>query len=164
MVDLQQPDPVNIRSSNYYIARTDTQCWHCGRWTPVLALAVPEGHLALDTEAEELNAWQSVGVSAFLFYVVDLPDGVQRRVAQLCPEFRVAHGDAAQISYWANHCEHCDSLLGDHELHCEPDGGFMPCSEPEAARIWLLRIGDAFEAAAAGYAPEPEFFRFMRKV
>ena len=31
-----------------------------------------------------------------------------------------------------------------------------------AADIELLRIDDSLQAAAAGYAPEPQFFRFMR--
>jgi hypothetical protein len=164
MID-QQPDAANVRASNYYIAHTDTRCGHCGRSTPVLALVLPEEHEALDAEtADGLNEWQSVSASAIVFYVVYLPHAVQARVSQLCPAFRMAHSAATANSYWANHCVHCGALLGDHELHCEPDGGFMPSSEAEAARIRLFRVDDAFEAAAAGYALEPEFFEFMRKI
>jgi hypothetical protein len=54
-------------------------------------------------------------------------------------------------------------LLDDYELHCEPDGAFMPCGEAEAGNILLLQIDEPFEAVAAGCALEPEFFRFMRK-
>jgi hypothetical protein len=163
MAALLHSDP-NYRSPNYRIARADTRCRHCGRTTRVLALLLPEDHEALDTEtAEELNAWQLAGTNAFLFYVAHLPESVQRRVFQLSPTFRVAHSKATSNAYWANHCEHCDTLLDDHELHCEPDGAFMPCSEAEAGNILLLQIDEPFEAVAAGCALEPEFFRFMRK-
>ncbi|HWW30046.1 MAG TPA: hypothetical protein VNY80_08550 [Steroidobacteraceae bacterium] len=163
MAALLCSDP-NYRSANYCIARADTRCRHCGRTTRVLALLVPEDHEALDTEtAEELNTWQLAGANAFLFYVAHLPESVQRRLFQLSPAFRVAHSRATSNAYWANHCEHCDTLLDDYELHCETDGAFMPCSEAEAGNILLLQIDEPFEAVAAGCALEPEFFRFMRK-
>jgi hypothetical protein len=162
MVQQLRPDP-NYRSPKYSIARTDTRCWHCGRLTRVLALLLPEDHETLDPEAaEELNPWQPAGANAFLFYVAFLPEGVQRRLFQLSATIRAAHSEATANRYWANHCEHCDSSLDDHELHCETDGAFMPCSEAEAQNILLLQINEPFEALAAGYALEPEFLRFMR--
>ena len=163
MAEPQHPNP-NYRSPKYGIARTDTRCWHCGRSTRVLALLLPEDHETLDTEtAAELDVWQRAGASAFLFYVAYLPDGVQRRLFQLSPTFCAAHSEATANCYWANHCEHCGSLLDDHELHCETDGAFMPSSEAEAENILVLQISEPFDALAAGYALDPEFLRFMRK-
>jgi len=66
-------------------------------------------------------------------------------------------------SYWANHCEQCGNLLGDHDLHCEPEGAFMPTSEAAAKAIQLLRFDAPFAAAAVGYACEPQFFSSMNK-
>jgi hypothetical protein len=163
MAEPPHPDS-NYRSPKYSIARTDTRCWHCGRSTRVLALLLPQDHETRDPEtAEESNAWQRAGGSAFLFYVAYLSDGVQRRLFQMSPTFRAAHSEATANCYWANHCEHCGSLLDDHELHCETDGAFTPCSEAEAENILVLQISEPFEALAAGYALEPEFLRFMRK-
>jgi len=90
--------------------------------------------------------------------VQQLPQAVQDRLTQLSRFFRLSFSEATLNSYWANHCEHCGTLLGDHELHCEPDGAFMPSSEAEAANIRLLHIAEPFAAATAGYALEPEFF------
>jgi len=164
MADPRHPES-DVRSRSYCIASAETRCRHCGRSSGVVALLVPEDHESLDAEITgELNAWQTAGANAFLFYVVDLPEGVQRRLLLLCPAFRWAHSEATLNSYWANHCAHCGSLLGDHDLHCEPGGAFMPQSEAEAACIRLLQIDEPLAAAAAGYAPEPEFFRFMRRV
>jgi hypothetical protein len=92
-----------------------------------------------------------------------LPDGVLDQLKQISPSFRLAYSAATLNSYWANHCEHCGTLLDDHELHCEPEGAFMPASESAAAAIQLSSVEAPFEAAAAGYALAPEFFRFMRR-
>ena len=162
----------NIRSQSYYAVCTDAGCWHCGLPTRLLALAVPHSHEILDADASGATGgqylaapdeWQRVNINAFLFYVEFIPASVQRRLTQLSRHYRLAHSKATLGSYWANHCQHCGALLGDHELHCEPDGAFMPTSEGAAACIQLLQIHEPFEALAAGYAFEPEFFRFMKK-
>jgi hypothetical protein len=161
----------NVRSQTYYVARTDMRCWHCGLSTRLLALAMPRDHETLDEDAQAdadcgdraSEAWHRAAVNAIIFYVECLPDGVKDRLNLISPFFRLAHSTATLNSYWANHCEHCGTLLGDHELHCEPDGAFMPSSEAAAANIQLQQIQEPFEAVAAGYAFEPEFFGFMGK-
>jgi ribosomal protein S14 len=162
----------NVRSPTYYVARTSVRCRRCGSPTGLLALAVPGDHETLDEDSPAdadaggepaEDAWQPANAHAFLFYVGCLPDGVQGRLNQLSQFFRLAHSAATSSSYWANHCEHCGTLLDDHELHCEPDGAFMPSSEVAAANIQLLHIHEPLQAAAGGYAVEPEFFGFMRR-
>ena len=161
----------NVRSQSYFVARTSVRCPHCGLPTRLLALAMPHNHETLDEDAQddagdgaELSpeTWQQAGTNAFLFFVEHLSDAVRDRLNRLSPLFRPAHSAATLNSYWANHCEHCGRLIGDHELHCEP-GAFMPSSEAAAANIELVRIPEPFEAVAAGYAMEPEFFASMRK-
>jgi hypothetical protein len=161
----------NVRSLTYYVARTNVRCWHCGMSTALLALAVPDGHETLDEDAQAdadggkspSDAWQPANANALLFYVGSLPDAVQGRLNQLSPLFRLSPSAATSSSYWANHCEHCGTLLGDHELHCEPDGAFMPSGEAAAASIQLLHIHEPFQAVTAGYALDPAFFGFMPK-
>jgi hypothetical protein len=147
-----------VRSENYFIARATTRCRHCGMASSVWALALPGNHEVLDSEIP----WQPAGASAVLFYVAHLPEAVQRRLRGLTALFRVAFSPATLNRYWANHCEHCDALLEDHELHCEPSAAFMPSNSFEAANILLTSIEEPFGAAAAGYAIEPEFFPFPR--
>jgi hypothetical protein len=161
----------NVRSLTYFVARTDARCWHCGLSTRLLALAMPRGHETLDGDARPdadcarpaADGWQRAAINAMLFYVERLPGDVQDRLNRISPFFRLAHSATTLNSYWANHCEHCGSLLDDHEIHCEPEGAFMPSSEAAAANIQLQRIREPFEAVAAGYAFEPEFFGFMRE-
>jgi hypothetical protein len=171
------PD-VNVRSQTYYVALTSVRCPHCGYSTRLLALAMPRGHETLhagardgsgaDRDVDELcdesvqDVWQRADANALLFYVEGLPGFVQSRLQQLSRFFHLAYDPGARNSYWANHCQHCGSLLGDHELHCEPAGAFMPWSEAAAKNIRLLRYQEPFAAAAVGYACEPEFFTSMR--
>jgi hypothetical protein len=173
------PD-ANVRSKTYYVARTSVRCPHCGLSTRLLALAMSPGHETLhagshddcsadaDVDDEQhdesvQDLWQPANVNALLFYVEGLPGAVQNRLQQSSRFFRLAYDPGAMNTYWANHCEHCGELLGDHELHCEPEGPFMPSSEAAAANIQLEKIPESFAAVAIGYACEPEFFASMRK-
>ena len=165
------PD-AGVRSRTYYVACTTAPCSECGLSTRLLALALPPLHEILDAESSDgtgdcgegvPDEWQRSDANAFLFYVERLPEDVQRRLEQLSSHFRLAQSAATQSIYWANHCEHCGTLLGDHELHCEPDGAFAPSSEAAAANIELLQIDQPLQAASSGYALEPEFFRCMRR-
>jgi hypothetical protein len=161
----------NVRSPSYFVARMSGLCPHCGLPTRLLALALPHDHETLNEDAQDDDrgsaerppeAWQRAGVNALLFYVERLPKEVRERLNQLSKLFRPAHSAATLTTYWANHCEHCGSVLDDHELHCEP-GAFMASSETAAANIELVRIPEPFAAVAAGYAMEPEFFACMRR-
>lgn len=160
----------NLRSPTYYLARTNAGCWHCGLSTRLLALAVPSTHETLDGEASPegagsddiaASAWQLADVDAFLFYVERLSRDVQRHLQQVAPGFRPAQSATTHSVYWANHCEHCGALLDDHELHCEPEGAFMPTNEAAATQIQLLQVLEPIEAVAAGYSPDPAYFDLM---
>jgi hypothetical protein len=152
---MQVPD-ANIRSSSYYIAETSVQCPSCDQWTCVLALALPAPHEILIEDE-----WQAANVSAFLFYVTELPEEVRRRL-QTSSFFRLSRVEDASDPCWANHCEHCDAPVSEDELHCEP-GGFMPGDAQGAQDISLLAIAEPFRAVAAGYAVDPEFFVHIAK-
>jgi hypothetical protein len=150
----------NIRSLGYFIARARVPCRHCDRFTPTLALAVPPTHELLevnsDNEAESQCTWLPAGVPAFLFFVTWLPDAVLCRLSAYSDEYRLDSSLDPSNFHWLNHCEHCGTPQHDEDLHCEP-GVFMPIDESEAANIEWVYVNEAFEAAAAGYAPDPEF-------
>jgi hypothetical protein len=155
------PD-INIRSSGYFIACATGTCWCCEAPTPVIGLGMPPAHETLSMDAErgesEPDSWESAACNALMFYIEYLPDAVRRRLANFSPFYRPGHDPGSQESYWANHCEKCGSLLDDQDLFCEPDGPFLPTSEASAAGIHLFWIDEPIEAAAAGYALDPQFF------
>jgi hypothetical protein len=152
----------NLRAQSYYIARTCVACPHCGTPTLLTALALGPAHEERD---DELGDWQAVQGNAFCFYVAAVSRGVYRRLLKSAPNFKFAPSGSAGASGWANHCQHCDLLIGDDELHGEPGvHGFVLCSEAHAASVDLIEVCEPFEALAAGYCLEPEFFALMRRV
>ena len=162
----------NVRSRTYRVACASAYCGHCAALTRVLSLVVPPGHEILEDDpsvgtdggTESLDAgWQHGSTSAILFYLEDLSTGVCGHLQALSRSFRLAYSTVTLNSYWANHCEKCGSLLEDHELHCEPGAAFQPISAADAANIVLIQIQEPLEAAAGGYAIEPEFFGSMGK-
>ncbi len=162
----------NVRSQTYLVACASASCGHCAALTRVLCLVVPPGHEILEddppagagsgTESPDAG-WQHGSTSAILFYLEELSTGVCDRLQALSRSFRMAYSTVTLNSYWANHCEKCGSLLDDHELHCEPEAAFQPGSAADAANIVLIQIQEPLEAAAGGYAIEPEFFGSMGK-
>jgi len=167
MPDFTLPDEINVRSEGYFIARTVAACAHCRAPTRLLALALPPEHetLAMDADAESEESahdtWEVASGPAFLFSIEYLAPLVECRLREHSAFFRYAYSEATQGSQWLNHCESCGSRLDDHELFCEPGGAFLPTDHASAAAIQLVWIDETLEAAAAGYACEPEFFASM---
>ena len=154
----------NVRSRGYFVVRTSGKCPCCGALTRLIALALPPKHEILSTEAEERSenpapeTWEVPGCGALLFYVADLPDSVQHRVAEFSRRYRHAYSAAMQDSYWGNHCGRCNSLLEDHDLFCEPDGAFLPMSGASTPDLELIWIDEFIEAQAGGYSCDPALF------
>ena len=167
------PNPeANVRSPAYFIARTTGTCWNCGVDLPLLALALPDSHetlevadsSAVEPAVEPAADWQCAASSAFLFNIEYLPEAVGRRLSEVSPHFRRDQSGATGAAYWINHCARCGAAQGDDRLHCEPDGAFLPTNPAAAAAVELKEFNEPFEAGAAGYAYEPEYFDFMRRV
>lgn len=151
----------NLRAQNYYIARTCVACPHCGAPTLLTALALGPAHEERD---DELGDWQPVAGNAFCFYVAAVSREVYLRLLKSAPNFKFAPEGNAGEGSWANHCQHCDRVISDDELHGEPGvHGFVLCSEAHAASVDLIEVCEPFEALAAGYSLEPEFFALMRR-
>lgn len=170
MNDPAPDDGVNIRCNRYSIARSRASCPHCLAETRVAALMLPPGHetRSMSDERDPIaedsartgDSWDGAACHAFLFYIESLPDAVRRRMQALAPMYRFAASTATQGSYWANHCERCGGIQEDHDLFCEPEGAFLPISPAAASIIEFFPIGEMLEAAAAGYAMDPEFIEF----
>jgi hypothetical protein len=167
--DSSPDDGINVRSDGYLMARSAAICPHCRDKTRVVALVLPPGHetrsindagrQSAEDSALCRDSWERAPRHAVLFYIESLPDAVQRRMQALAPLYRLA--PAAQGCYWANHCERCGAIQEDHDLFCEPEGAFLPISPAAASIIEFLPINEILEAAAAGYAIDPEFIDCM---
>lgn len=157
------PIEPNLRADFYCVVRATSACCHCGRGTVVTALALAPGHEIFEADPESVvpsaeDHWQAADAGALLYHVEQLPCHVQRSLQEISPHYRRAG------PCWVNHCEHCAAPQSDEDLHCEPGGAFMPASAAEAAAIDLITCRESFEALAGGYAHEPDYFEFMRRL
>lgn len=159
---------INVRAAGYLAARALCPCWHCGRDTPALGIALTAAHEALVDEAETTSAaraagvWQAAAAGAWIFYIEYLPLAVRRRLQSLSPLYRYAYNRATDGAYWLNLCTHCGAAQDDDYLHGEPDVGFMPTTVQAAARIELIPFDEPFTAWAGGYSCDPPLFEAMR--
>jgi hypothetical protein len=143
MTDSSKPW-INIRSPTFFVARAVAVCGRCRSPIPVIAVAVPPGH-----ETRDEDSWEIADHHALLFHIDYLPAAVSTRLQ--------AQGAYRCDTHWINHCESCGAPQDDLELFCEPEGAFLPTSESSAALIEIRPVDEPFEAAAAGYAIEPQF-------
>lgn len=158
------PNSVNSRSQTFIIAQATQCCASCGMRTAVIGIVLPVGHEVLEIDSDAhvgmraTDVWEVAEAAAALFYVEHIPEGVLSRLRQLSQHYHMGSSDAAEESYWMNHCSFCGVGQDDFELYCEPEGAFMPISAEAAASIRLCEVNEPFVAQAAGYAYAPEFF------
>lgn len=179
---IPKPPDINIRTEHYYILESSKACWKCGSPTRVFALAMPVGHELLepieddDMEFEsdeayeswlnssESSEWQAADMRASIHYVEYVSRTVEARLRALTPHFRPDFSQTTQSTYWMNHCTSCGMKQGDFEMHCEPQGAFMPLYPEDATRTVLHHVGEPFEAFYGGYSYDLEFFDLMQRV
>jgi len=164
----------NVRAPRFLLGSSVDRCGRCGALTPVFALALPAGHGVCWPDEDEdgadaaagadpsLGPWEVCDGVALLFHVERLSAGVESQLLRFAPSLRLVADavDPGPNHCWANHCGHCQAVLDDHDLFCEPEGAFLPISVAAAERIHFMAIETAFEGFAAGYAYEPAFFAF----
>jgi hypothetical protein len=140
---------MKIRARQYTILNASAMCKACGRWTHVIAFALPPEHAVLGDEA-----WESASMGATVFFVDDLAEGVRARARELSIWYRQGRGATPQMRYWMNHCEHCGASQDDHDLHCEPGGAFLRFGQSQPSPVHRLVVNEAFEGSADGYTYE----------
>lgn len=174
-----------IRSTSYFIAENVVSCWKCGDRTRVFGLLLPSGCEAFEAvdpadvgfgdddeyddkvlqewlASAESSEWVEIDEPTFLFYIQDLSNSVAEKIRGHTRNFRIDFSKTTQSSYWMNHCEQCGMKQGDFEMHCEPQGAFLPLYEKDAAGIILTQINEPFHAGPCSYGGSLDHFEHMQ--
>ena len=129
-------------------ASAETDCWKCGKSTPVHALMAADieefvsGEEPLQTEAPSFV--YDLGPDA-------LPPLVKASLASTAPNYKPTYSRTMGETNWANVCVHCGSLQGAFYLHSEPDGPFFGGPEEfKGKRIVVSENG--FDVDDASYS------------
>ncbi len=69
-----------------------------------------------------------------------VPEALLQAVRAHHPSFDLRLSKTVGRSYYANACEQCGSLMGDHFLFSEPGGAFWPTIADEFAKVVIHRL------------------------
>lgn len=151
----------------HLLCLSKTNCWKCGRETPMIALGAknyfsyeyadvndPENKEQLWLKAEEPTLFSSV-------LTIDLP--IREWLYQHYPFFKITYSHTIKSSYYGNTCTSCGNLQGDFFHHEEPGGAFFPDPyDNSPTSIILKNIDFAFDyhinASFGGMAYDDIFF------
>ncbi|MDQ1109310.1 hypothetical protein QE424_002469 [Stenotrophomonas rhizophila] len=110
---------LTISTTSYALLQGGITCWKYSVATKVTAIWVPG---FIDNEDEECP---EEGGAALLKYISELDIETMTRVRAASPWLKPNYSQTADQTYWANHCQTCDALQGDHFVY-SPDGPFFP--------------------------------------
>ena len=124
-------DSATLTASRFGLLLTNIRCYQCQASIPAAALWV--GDFKEQEDGEILDE----GAAALLTYVECLDDAATQLIQHHAPWMRLAATLTFGKTYWANHCQTCGAIQGDHFVR-EVDGPFWP--QDEAALVALTFI------------------------
>lgn len=131
-------------SAPIYVAESVHSCATCGCKTPVVALAVEEIAGIFEDEEEDEKGL------ILLNDIEEIPDELAGLLGARYPFLKMQTPEIGGRPCLVNSCS-CGAQLVDFYLQAEPDGGFFPDSDEDAAEIVLreLPVSGPFEVKAA---------------
>jgi hypothetical protein len=159
MIEVPDTEDLNVRSSSYLLAQAVVSCWRCKQPTSVFCLGLTAGH-----ERRMEDQWASFETTSLLLYVEYLPSEIVLGLQELSPQYRPGNSTMSNGNYWINHCQHCGAPHEDYDLHCEPDGAFLPTTDQAAERILVVGIPECLSARVGGFSDELLFIASPRFV
>ncbi len=158
---------VNHRSASYVLLESQRICWQCRQATRVFGFALPGGHEALEALAEDSREgvdsrasdepeagvrWVTQRDAAVLCYITHLSASALSRMEWLTPRYRKDFSAATRSRYYMNHCEACDSKLGDFDTIDEYDAPLRPMHPDSEASLLQYTVSEWVEAQSS-WAP-----------
>lgn len=141
----------------YLICLSKTNCWKCGKETPMVALAA-ENYFEF-TE----GSWVKITERSLFSWVLTLDEGIAQYMQENYPFFKHTYSRTQQMAYYGNTCIFCGNLQGDFFHHEEPGGAFFPAPfDHRPTGIILKNIDLRFDyqinASFGGMAYDDIFF------
>ena len=144
-----EPGRTNLRSETFGLSFAEALCWKCAQKHPVARI------LAQNPDHYWEDEWERYEGLVALTFVSALTPEACAVLRQHAPWMGLLRSKAGG-EYWANACEHCGALAGDHYLG-EPDAPFFPTSPEAAALIKSTWFDVPFEAACGSVTLDPSW-------
>ena len=132
-----------IRARRFALLTGPHTCYKCRGSTRVSAIGLAD-HEALGEEG-----YESVEDCTLFTQLGSLNVEAASEVGVRSPWMRFGHSMTANATYLANHCEHCNALIGAWYIS-EPGEAFFPQSDEEVSRLAVEWIEQPFETTDAG--------------
>lgn len=131
-------EPNALLCGAVYLLQATGECYSCKRSTPMF------GVMALPPMQEAGDEAPGDEDSCILREITNMPAKLASSIQKICGGlFRMDHSHTADLTYWMNHCEHCDAKQGDFFVH-GPSGPFWPYDEAQMDEIQGTRIEGPF--------------------
>jgi hypothetical protein len=138
-------DEWTLRADRFGVLQGEQGCHRCGAITRVSGLIVP-GYEDRDDPGEE---WTRVHESSLLSYVTAIDAAALAEWQRMAPWIEFRRSGTAEMSYYANVCEHCGALQGDHYL-TEAGEVFFPANEEAFLTLPVVWCDIPLRADAGG--------------
>ncbi len=137
------PEVPNIRAKRFALLTGPHTCYKCAKETRVSAIGLAD-HEELDEDG-----YKQVEDCALFTQLGYLNAEAANQVETRAPWLRFDHSMTADATYLANHCEHCDTLIGAWYI-AEPGEAFFPQSDEEMSLLAVEWIEQPFETTDGG--------------
>lgn len=136
-------DVPNIRAKRFALLTGPHTCYMCSKETRVSAIGLAD-HEELDEDG-----YQQIEDCALFTQLVHLNAEAANEIKTRAPWLRFDRSLTADATYLANHCEHCDTLIGAWYI-AELGEAFFPQSDEEMSPIAVEWIEQPFETTDGG--------------
>jgi hypothetical protein len=162
---LAEDSDINVRSSSFFLARSQSICPKCGRWSAVHGFILPAGHETLYVgDHEDEDCWEVNDEPTLLSHISYLSAEVAALMTQVTPFYRLAPSLGKQEFHHRNFCEHCVARFDDRQLFDEPGEGFLAFTLEDAIRVHLTLVERPFEANSGSFSIGVALFEDMTRL
>lgn len=151
----------NLRAEYFYLAKTSTSCYRCGKNTEVNAIILPEDFESVDENAIEDLEEKGVSIkttpfcsnnySSLLSYVTYISSEAFEEINKYTNyTYSKEYSVTAGYSYYRSLCQHCNAAQGDNYIIAEFDSAFFPVNIDEFERISFHKIPKYIAVRAGG--------------
>jgi len=135
----------SYRAKRFAVLTGNHSCYECNRDTRVSAVGLL-GYQESDCESGELETFPD---SVLITRITALNGAAAKEVISHAPWMRYATSRTASHSYLANHCEHCNAMIGAWYVQ-EPGEPFFPATLADARKLSVAWIDQPFEGEGEG--------------
>ncbi len=154
-------DSLSIVCDYFYVVETHRICYKCGKITRVIGFALekwwditPVNHnynnskFLFNKEFSPMQPYLNFLLSEFYGYLARNYN------------YKKGYSKATNLSYFANHCDHCGSIQGGFHLFAEPDSPFFIDSIEKARQLTFYKyklsrdriVYDSLEFSTSDYS------------